>query len=618
MASVHLARQPALDREVALKELHSAHVKDAAFAHRFLNESRVAGALNHPSVVSVIEYFEHEGVPFIAMEYLERGSLRPLVGQLTLAQVAGVLDSVLGGLAEAASQGIVHRDLKPENVLVTADGHAKVADFGIAKAIGQVCMTDFRTATGQIVGTPAYMAPEQISGGEITPQVDLYATGLIAYELLAGRHPFHGTDAPMALLMRHVNDDPPPLASVRPDLPPGVVAWVHAMLAKEPAARPAGAAHAWDRLEGVVSDALGPRWRRAATLTEPAAKPPAEVEAPPPSEMSGIFSVVLPPVPVPAASEPAELRAAGRSHRVLPAPAILAPPEPVQAEPEQPEPPVPGRRPRRRTLVVALAGALLLAVAAIMYSTAPGEEPRAAQRPAGPSLDERVRDAVTPALRADARLSRELSSLVPGANPVDARDRALPAIRATEAARGAVRELRATTAAERLLRGRAQRALRTQSEYLEVVQAALRLQADDRQLDGLGPLSARLVSRLERIETTIPRASETVGGARRLKQWVGAEVIAAKAPPATIPAVPAGPQAQPFTPTPAATATPTPTATPAPTVEPTPAPTVSVDESAEQGAPPAAGAEPASSGTSRRWSLARASASGSACRSRSR
>ena len=132
MASVHLARQPALARDVALKELHSAHVKDAAFAHRFLHESRVAGALNHPSVVSVIEYFEHEGVPFIAMEYLERGSLRPLVGQLTLAQVAGVLESVLGGLAEAASQGIVHRDLKPENVLVTADGHAKVADFGIA------------------------------------------------------------------------------------------------------------------------------------------------------------------------------------------------------------------------------------------------------------------------------------------------------------------------------------------------------------------------------------------------------------------------------------------------------------------------------------------------------
>src|SRR5215207_3286293 len=209
MASVHLARQPALDREVALKELDSRHLIDAALAHRFLHESRVAGALTHPSIVSVIEYFEHDGVPFIAMEYLERGSLRPLVGRLTPPQVGRVLESVLAGLAEAASRGIVHRDLKPENVLVTADGHAKVADFGIAKALGQVCLTEFRTATGQIIGTPAYMAPEQATGGEITPQADLYATGLIAYELLAGRHPFHDCEAPMALLMRHVNGDLP-------------------------------------------------------------------------------------------------------------------------------------------------------------------------------------------------------------------------------------------------------------------------------------------------------------------------------------------------------------------------------------------------------------------------
>ena len=170
MATVHLARQRALDREVALKELHPVHAADAAFARRFLQESRIAGALNHPSVVSVIEYFEHDGAPFIAMEYLERGSLRPLVGRLTLAHVAGVLEGVLGGLAEAAAQGIVHRDLKPENVLLTADGHAKVADFGIAKALGRAAtMTELRTATGTIVGTPAYMAPEQVMGTAVTP-----------------------------------------------------------------------------------------------------------------------------------------------------------------------------------------------------------------------------------------------------------------------------------------------------------------------------------------------------------------------------------------------------------------------------------------------------------------
>jgi len=238
MATVHLARQRALDREVALKELHPAHAADAAFARRFLQESRVAGALNHPSVVSVIEYFEHDGAPFIAMEYLERGSLRPLVGRLTLAHVAGVLEGVLGVLAEAAAQGIVHRDLKPENVLLTVDGHAKVADFGIAKALGQLQMTELRTATGAIVGTPAYMAPEQVMGTAVTPATDLYATGMIAYELLAGSHPYAGVDAPMALMLRHANDEPPPLGRVREDLPPGIAAWVHAMLAKDPGPAP--------------------------------------------------------------------------------------------------------------------------------------------------------------------------------------------------------------------------------------------------------------------------------------------------------------------------------------------------------------------------------------------
>ena len=559
MASVHLARQPALDREVALKELHSAHVEDPAFANRFLYESRVGGALNHPSVVTVIEYFEHEGVPFIAMEYLERGSLRPLVGRLSLAQVAGALDSVLSGLAEAAAQGIVHRDLKPENVLVTADGHAKIADFGIAKAIGQVCMTDFRTATGQIVGTPAYMAPEQVSGGEITSQVDLYATGLIAYELLAGRHPFHDTDAPMALLMRQLNDEPPPLADLRPDLPPGVVAWVHSMLAKEPEARPTGAAHAWDRLEGVVSDELGPRWRRAAALTEPGA-PTEAIEPAPRSELSGIYSVVLPPLP------PVE------------PPAVDAEPE-AEVEPE----PEPAGRPRRpRVLALALAATLLLAVASILYSTAPGDEPRASQRPpAGPSLETQLREAVTPALRADSRLSKDLSSLVPGASPDRALDRVAVALPATRTALSAVRGLPA--ADDRLLLDRATRALRTQTDYLEVVRAALRLQADAEELDAFGGLSARLVSRLERIETAVPRASESVGGARRLKQWVLAELATPQAPAAALPAAPAQPQpAQPQPqPTPIATATPTPTSTSSPSATPQPTPTPGTPDEAQ-------------------------------------
>ena len=108
-------------------------------------------------------------------------------------------------------------------------------------------------------------------GTAVTPATDLYATGMIAYELLAGRHPYEGVDAPMALMLRHANDEPAPLGRVREDLPPGIAAWVHAMLAKHPAARPASAADAWDRLEGEVADELGPRWRRAAALPEPGA-----------------------------------------------------------------------------------------------------------------------------------------------------------------------------------------------------------------------------------------------------------------------------------------------------------------------------------------------------------
>ena len=134
-AIVYLARQTDLDRNVALKELAHFHAADPAFVERFLRESRLAGSLNHPNIVTVHEYFEHEGTPYIAMEYLERGSLRPLIGALTTAQVVGVLEGLLAGLAHAESKGIVHRDLKPENVLVTSSGGVKIADFGIAKAL---------------------------------------------------------------------------------------------------------------------------------------------------------------------------------------------------------------------------------------------------------------------------------------------------------------------------------------------------------------------------------------------------------------------------------------------------------------------------------------------------
>ena len=538
MATVHLARQRALDREVALKELHPAHAADAAFARRFLQESRVGGALNHPSVVSVIEYFEHDGAPFIAMEYLERGSLRPLVGRLTLAHVAGVLEGVLGGLAEAAAQGIVHRDLKPENVLLTVDGHAKVADFGIAKALGQLQMTELRTATGAIVGTPAYMAPEQVMGTAVTPATDLYATGMIAYELLAGRHPYDGVDAPMALMLRHANDEPPPLGRVREDLPPGIVAWVHAMLAKDPAARPASAADAWDWLEGEVADELGPRWRRAAALPEP-------------GDTWGYVSVVTtaaPEVP-PAAPSPRRHAPEAPFRRRRTALAAAPPSRVLRADPRRPRralsPRCHGRDPGPRGSGGALTPLRGGAAAAA-----------AAPAPKGPSLAERARHDLGPALRANRRVTAELTELVPGSDPGTALVQADAALTATR------------TALANAGVPAARSALRAQVSYLRAVGDTLRLDTDHAQLERLGGLSGRLVSRLERVEPLVPRASASVGGARKLKAWATAELAP---PPAAAAPVPAAPAAAPAA-TPTPTATPTPEATPTATSTATPTP----------------------------------------------
>ena len=153
------------------------------------------------------------------MEYLERGSLRPLLSTLALPQVIGVLEGLLAGLAHAHGRGTVHRDLKPENVLVAANGTVKIADFGIAKAFDSEIGNPL-TLTGTTVGTPAYMAPEQAMAGEVGPAADLYAVGVMAYEMLAGELPFHGSDVPMAIMLQHLHDPVPPSARLAPTSTP--------------------------------------------------------------------------------------------------------------------------------------------------------------------------------------------------------------------------------------------------------------------------------------------------------------------------------------------------------------------------------------------------------------
>ena len=266
MAVVYLARQTDLDRFVALKELAAFHAADHSFAQRFLRESRVAGSLSHPNIVTVHDYFEHDGTPYIAMEYVERGSLRPYVGRLTAAQISGVLEGLLAALAHAEQHGIVHRDLKPENLMVTSDGRVKIADFGIAKATTKMQTGAFLTATGTTVGTPTYMAPEQAMAQEIGPWTDLYSVGCMAFELYTGRVPFHDSEAPMAILLRHVNEPIPPVKSIDSSVDERVSDWVEGLLVKDPKQRTQSAADAWDEFEELVISLLGPRWRREARL----------------------------------------------------------------------------------------------------------------------------------------------------------------------------------------------------------------------------------------------------------------------------------------------------------------------------------------------------------------
>ena len=187
MAAVYLARQIDLDRFVALKELGAFHASDPTFAQRFLRESRLAGSLIHPNIVTVFDYFEHDGTPYIAMEYVERGSLRPYVGRLSLAQIGGVLEGILAGLD--ARRGAGHRASRPQ--ARERDGHRRGAreDRRLRDRQGDDADATgaFLTATGTTVGTPTYMAPEQAMAQEIGPWTDLYSVGCMAFELFSGR-----------------------------------------------------------------------------------------------------------------------------------------------------------------------------------------------------------------------------------------------------------------------------------------------------------------------------------------------------------------------------------------------------------------------------------------------
>jgi len=235
---VYRARQEGLDRDVAIK-LQKPDVAAAANERRrFLREARTCAGLDHPAILPVYEVGEHEGRPYLVMPYVAAGTLADRLERgLAPAEGLALLVAVAEALACAHERGIIHRDLKPENVLVTEDGEAKVADWGLARPVEDV---EHLTKTGMVLGTPQYMAPEAILGKPLTARTDLYSLGLMIFEVLTGRQAFGGLS--MHQTVRAQLDRPPPsLAQECPSAPEPVVDLVAALLAKNPDDRPGSA-----------------------------------------------------------------------------------------------------------------------------------------------------------------------------------------------------------------------------------------------------------------------------------------------------------------------------------------------------------------------------------------
>jgi beta-lactam-binding protein with PASTA domain/tRNA A-37 threonylcarbamoyl transferase component Bud32 len=282
MATVYVAHDLRLDRRLALKVMHPSLAQDPTFVQRFINEAHSVAKLSHPNVVQVFDQGEDQGHVFLAMEYVPGQNLRDLLkehGRLAPKQALNFMASVLAALGAAHQAGMVHRDVKPENVLISKDGRVKVADFGLARAVEQ--SNQGLTRTGTLMGTAAYLAPEQIEKGVADARSDVYAAGIMLYELLTGGQP-HTGETPIAIAYQHVTEDVPRPSHFLPNLPPEVDGLVTKATERDPRYRPSSAgqylAKVLDVLRTLPDTVTGsaaplapvaPQANSAATMTAP-------------------------------------------------------------------------------------------------------------------------------------------------------------------------------------------------------------------------------------------------------------------------------------------------------------------------------------------------------------
>mgnify|MGYP000612939449 CR=1 FL=1 len=264
MATIYAGMDTRLDRPVAVKIMHAHLANDEAFVSRFIKEAKATAALSHPNIVSIQDQGWNEGGPpavFLVMELVEGSTLRDFLnqqGSVSIEQMFQLMSPVLSALAVAHKIGIIHRDIKPENILISKDGRVKVADFGLARnmAIGQTMTVE----SSVVLGSVSYLSPEQVQRGVADARSDIYAVGIVLFEMLTGGKPYEG-ETPIQIAYRHVNDRIPTLQSVKSDIPITISDLVHAATAPNPDHRPKDAEELLNKLREIQAQ-IDPRKRQ--------------------------------------------------------------------------------------------------------------------------------------------------------------------------------------------------------------------------------------------------------------------------------------------------------------------------------------------------------------------
>lgn len=293
MGAVYLGFDESLDRKVALKVMLPKVAANAAAKGRFLREARASAKVEHPNIVSVYSVGEHNGVPFLAMQYLEGAPLDKYLQKKspTLSQILRVGRETAEGLAAAHARGLIHRDIKPANLWLEAPhGHIKILDFGLAKPSGEDGGTEL-TQTGAVVGTPAYMAPEQARAQTVDARTDLYSLGAVLYRLCTGKQPFTGPNV-MAVLSALALDKPTPVQELNPAIPQALADLIHKCLEKDAANRPKSAAEVVSAIKAIEKGSATQQVLPAAQREIPASAP--ESYSVPPSGL-GLMNITVEP-----------------------------------------------------------------------------------------------------------------------------------------------------------------------------------------------------------------------------------------------------------------------------------------------------------------------------------